>query len=246
MEAEIPTTASPSPVAGQPGDDGHGAPGASASVAPANERTANERETLETSPSDPGEVDGRRRRARRSREGVIAAILDLVREGHERPTTAEIAERSGVSVRSVFRHFDDVESLYAEALAVHGAQIAHLYDLPPLPDPLHERIDALVLHRIRLFESTAPVRRMAERLRNRSPVIGESLETSRVVLRGQVEQAFSAALDRSGDDAPCAARLDALEVALSWYTWDALSRVYGHERPAVVAAMAETVRALLR
>jgi TetR/AcrR family transcriptional regulator, regulator of autoinduction and epiphytic fitness len=245
MEAEIPTTASPSTVAAQAGDDEQGVQGATASAASASERAANEQEAGEGSPSDPGELDGRRRRARRSREGVIAAILDLVREGHERPTTAEIAERSGVSVRSVFRHFDDVESLYAEALAVHGAQIAHLYDLPPLPDPLHERIDALVLHRIRLFESTAPVRRMAERLRSRSAVIAESLETSRVVLRGQVEQAFSAELDGTGD-APCAARLDALEVALSWYTWDALSRVYGHERPAVVATMTETVRALLR
>jgi len=201
--------------------------------------------SLDHGPVGPvGSADGRRRRGQRSRDGVIDAILELVAEGNERPTTAEIAERSDVSVRSVFRHFDDVESLYAEALAVHSRKIAPLYDFTPPSGELDRRIDALVEHRVVLFESTAPVRRLAERLRSRSPVIAEGLDFSRVVLRAQVEQSFRPELDLL--DVPARTQLlDGLEVTSSWYTWDALTRSYGHDRHRTSAIVADTLRAML-
>src|SRR4051794_18549457 len=66
------------------------------------------------------EVDGRRERARRSREAVVDAILALLREGTLRPGVAQIAARADVSERTVFRHFQDLEQLFAEA-AEHQA-----------------------------------------------------------------------------------------------------------------------------
>ena len=61
-------------------------------------------------------LDGRRARAERNRDAVVEAILELLREGVDQPSANEIAERSGVSVRSVFRHFEDLETLYAAAI----------------------------------------------------------------------------------------------------------------------------------
>jgi hypothetical protein len=62
-------------------------------------------------------LDGRRARSARSREAAADAILDLLDEGlTELPGAAEVAERSGLSTRTVFRLFDDLESLYAAAV----------------------------------------------------------------------------------------------------------------------------------
>ena len=59
-------------------------------------------------------LDGRLARSARTRHAVVDALLDLLGEGDLRPTAARIAERAGVSLRLVFHHFDDVETIYNE------------------------------------------------------------------------------------------------------------------------------------
>ena len=56
-------------------------------------------------------TDGRARRRERNREAVVAALLELYREGRLQPSADEVAERAGVSVRSVFRYLDDTEAM---------------------------------------------------------------------------------------------------------------------------------------
>src|SRR4051794_27876371 len=107
-------------------------------------------------------IDGRRARGERNKDAVVEAILDLLRQGVERPTADTIAARSGVSVRSVFRHFDDLESLYAAAVEVHSERIGSLFEPPPPEGPAAERIDALATRRSRLFEEMTPIRRVGE------------------------------------------------------------------------------------
>ncbi len=60
-------------------------------------------------------VDGRRLRSERSRQAIIDARLSLVEEGILVPTAQQVSERAGVGIRSVFRHFSDMESLFATA-----------------------------------------------------------------------------------------------------------------------------------
>src|SRR3954469_13376093 len=127
-----------------------------------------------TAPDELPPVDGRRARAERNREAVVEAILDLLRDGVDSPGVNEIAERSGVSVRSVFRHFDDLESLHTTAIEVHLRQVRHLFQFEIPPGSTSERIDALVDQRAALYEDIAPIRRVAERLRRRSPSIDET------------------------------------------------------------------------
>ncbi|MCB0988145.1 MAG: TetR/AcrR family transcriptional regulator, partial [Acidimicrobiales bacterium] len=66
---------------------------------------------LDVSPAEP--VDGRTARAVRTREAIVDGTLALLAEGDLRPTAPRISERASVSVRSVFQHFDDLETLYA-------------------------------------------------------------------------------------------------------------------------------------
>ena len=61
--------------------------------------------------------DGRRERAGRTRQAIIDAAGGMIVEGILAPTAQQIADRAGVGIRSFFRHFLDMESLF---LAVDG------------------------------------------------------------------------------------------------------------------------------
>lgn len=58
-------------------------------------------------------VDGRRARSERSKQAIIDATLALMQEGVLIPTAQQISDRAGVGIRSFFRHFDDMETLFA-------------------------------------------------------------------------------------------------------------------------------------
>jgi AcrR family transcriptional regulator len=52
-------------------------------------------------------------RSERSRAAIIESALSFMEEGHLVPTAQLIAERAGVGIRSFFRHFPDMETLFA-------------------------------------------------------------------------------------------------------------------------------------
>jgi AcrR family transcriptional regulator len=60
-------------------------------------------------------VDGRRLRSERSRQAIVDAALALMNEGVLVPTAQQISTRAGVGIRSFFRHFEDMESLFETA-----------------------------------------------------------------------------------------------------------------------------------
>lgn len=60
-------------------------------------------------------TDGRRLRSARTRQLVIEAYLALLRENPTIPTAAQIADRAGYSVRSVFERFPDLHALRVAA-----------------------------------------------------------------------------------------------------------------------------------
>ncbi|MFT7525431.1 MAG: AcrR family transcriptional regulator [Arenicella sp.] len=60
------------------------------------------------------EVDGRTKRGERSRQLIIDAMLALIDEGNLIPTAQQVADRAGVAIRTVFRHFSEMEKLFAE------------------------------------------------------------------------------------------------------------------------------------
>ena len=69
----------------------------------------------ETNPVAHEKPDGRLLRSERSRQLIIEAIIELVDEGFLIPTAQQVAERAGVGIRSVFRHFDDMDSIFETA-----------------------------------------------------------------------------------------------------------------------------------
>src|SRR5438309_5937138 len=59
--------------------------------------------------------DGRAARSVRTRRAIVDAMRALHHEGDLRPTAPRVAERAGVSLRTVWQHFDDLETLLFEA-----------------------------------------------------------------------------------------------------------------------------------
>ena len=75
--------------------------------------------------------DGRVRRGERSRGAIVEALHALIGAGDLAPTAQQVAERAGVGLRSVFRHFRDMESLFAEVDALVTEMGAAIIRLPP-------------------------------------------------------------------------------------------------------------------
>src|SRR5690606_37960175 len=86
----------------------------------------------------------RSRGPEQTRRAITEALLDLLRESGKVPTAADIATRAGVSRRSVFVHFSDLDELYVEAGQRQAERLLAAVE-PISPDlPLPERIDRFV------------------------------------------------------------------------------------------------------
>jgi AcrR family transcriptional regulator len=62
----------------------------------------------------PAKTDGRVNRSIVTRKKIVDALTALVYEGQISPTAEQVASRADVGLRTVFRHFDDMDSLYRE------------------------------------------------------------------------------------------------------------------------------------
>jgi TetR/AcrR family transcriptional regulator of autoinduction and epiphytic fitness len=189
-------------------------------------------------------TDGRAARALRTREAIVDACIAMVEEGDLRPTAPRLAERAGVSVRSVFQHFDDLPSLHIAVTQRIAERMSALLVPPDTSVPLDRRIERFVEHRANLLEAATPFRRAAQVHGPFSPEIREAITQAAAYLHVEVEATFAPELDTC-DPGDRSELLEALAAASSWPCWDVLRAE--HEVPADRArsVMARTLRALL-
>jgi AcrR family transcriptional regulator len=164
-------------------------------------------------------LDGRSARALRTRNRVVDALLDLIDEGDLRPPAADVARRAGVSLRSVYQHFDDLETLFQVAGERHRQRFAHLEPLPDLPEELGPRVAAYVAHRAHWMEAVSPMARAAALQAPFSAAIAARQAAARARHRDALASAFAPELERMADHERL---LHGLEVAASWSTWEHL------------------------
>lgn len=195
-------------------------------------------------PADQPPLDRRRQRSARGRDGVVAALLELYHEGDSQPGAARIAARAGVSERSVFRYFDDLESLAAAAIELQSTRVATAFAPPESGGSLEHRIRALVSQRLRIHDAAATVARAGALLEPRSPVVARAFRFRRQVLRGQVESQFAIELELAGDRGRTEL-LDALDAVSSFEHLEYLRTVAGHSRTRTAALTIRTLLALL-
>lgn len=167
-------------------------------------------------------IDGRRASRDRNLNAVVDALLDLFHEGNLRPGADEIAARSGVSRRSVFRYFDALDELDRVAIARQQARVAHLIEIAHGGEgTLKERIERLVQQRMRLFAAIAPVARVSRLRAPFHPVVARELEEGRRFLRRQAERQFEPELSSLSREERTAATA-ALDVLTSFESYELL------------------------
>ncbi len=148
------------------------------------------------------ETDGRRLRRETNRRAVIDALVGLQNAGHLEPTIEEIAAAAGLSSRSVFRYFTDVEDLVQEAVARQQRRLAPLLALDLDPEmSLVERIEAFVEHRLRLIDAMGNVALVARLRAHAQPLVAAEVTRMRRLMREQVDVAFAPELGRLDPEA---------------------------------------------
>ena len=109
--------------------------------------------THDTEPS----TDGRRTRGLNNRKQIVQALIDLTCEGVMSPTAEQVSERAGVALRTVFRHFDDMETLYREISAAMDQKVLETLKKPVQGDTVEARLLHAIDRRSHMFEQLMPM-----------------------------------------------------------------------------------------
>lgn len=188
---------------------------------------------------EPGRVDGRRERGRSSHKRIVEAMMELIVGGDLSPSAARVAEEAGIGLRTVFRHFDDMDALYLEITRTITEQVMPIV-MAPYPDQdWRANIRDLVRRRIRVFETTLPFRLAANIKRYHSPFLMG--QYSRVVMleRELILRLLPGPVraDRISVEALCA--------ALSFHTWRTLRHDQSLSAEDAGTVMGQMVEALM-
>lgn len=108
--------------------------------------------------ADAETTDGRLLRGERSRQQIVDALLNLIRSGEMNPSAAQVAEAAHVSLRTVFRHFEEMDSLRMEMTAQMEAEIWPILQEPFDAETWRGRLEQLIARRARIYEHVMPVK----------------------------------------------------------------------------------------
>jgi TetR/AcrR family transcriptional regulator of autoinduction and epiphytic fitness len=190
-------------------------------------------------------TDGRQARSERTRGAVAEAMLDCLQEGILRPSAKQVAERAGVSTRAVFRHFENMDSLFEQVCELQIERVDRQLPLIVEEGTLDERIQSLVANSIARNQITSPVRRAAILTEPFSKQLRDRYAWFRSVLRRQVRASLASELDALDETA----RRDivaAVAALLSFGYWDELK---SHEKLSTAATrrvICSTIKGLLQ
>lgn len=96
--------------------------------------------------------DGRRARGERMKTAILRTTLVMVKEGNLIPRAQQIADRAGVGIRSVFRHFEDMESLHSSFVQLINEDYPERVEEIDHSLSTIERITRLIEQRVETWE----------------------------------------------------------------------------------------------
>lgn len=191
-------------------------------------------------------VDGRTQRRDRNRDAVLDAVITLFGKGVLNPSPDQVADASGVSLRSVYRYVSSRDELVQAALKRHVENVGALWSIHHIGvGTFAERLDRFLASRLGLYHAVANVNRAARALSLRNETLLEALQQGRQALRHQVERHFEPEFFALSDG-----RRSALLTAVDAVTQlDAIDNlvVYEHlDQHALEARLRDVVQLLLR
>lgn len=103
--------------------------------------------------------DGRRKRTRDTRRKIMDATRTLLMARPDLPVAREIATDAGITTRTLFRHFSDMDALFEALVQDADAQANAVMSAPfeDAGDDLAATLDRIIDRRVRVFESLLPL-----------------------------------------------------------------------------------------
>tara|TARA_B110000046_G_scaffold184877_1_gene224664 strand:+ start:4816 stop:5409 length:594 start_codon:yes stop_codon:yes gene_type:complete len=168
------------------------------------------------STSSPVKVDGRRLRSGRSRQLIVESMLQLIKDGNLVPTAQQIADHAKVGIRSVFRHFEDMEAIFATADELWRNNFDQdLRTIDPLL-PVEQRISLIVEQLAKFFEDHSNILKSTAARRWRSAFLTRNYAGYQNKLRADINIWLPELKTL------CPSRLEAIMGILSFEYWDRL------------------------
>jgi len=145
-------------------------------------------------------------------------MIELVREGNPTPRAEDVAVRAGTAIRTVFRHFRDMEGLYREIAHAIQTQSKSMLDAAVEGASWREQLDDLIDKRIALYEKLRPIRESADAIRHRSAFLRADHARFVALGRSTLRRILPDTLARDP------VRIEAIDVWLSFEVWLRLRR----------------------
>ena len=194
-------------------------------------------EATDCAPATPA-PDGRRNRTIETRRRIVKALTELIREGEVAPTAHGVSLRAGVGLRTVFRHFDDMETLYREVDAELQTIVKSMLHMEYTSTRWQDRLVEGLTVRGKLYESITPFFLSAQVHRHESAVIDANIRRGTGLERAILKRLLPK--DVVADEP----RFEALVMVLSPEAWVRLRREQGLSFNAAIATLQCSVQAL--
>jgi TetR/AcrR family transcriptional regulator, regulator of autoinduction and epiphytic fitness len=171
--------------------------------------------------SDGEPADGRAARSHRSRRAIVDAMRSLHAEGDLRPTAPRVAERAGVSLRTVWQQFADMEALLVEANRRDDEIMRSLMEQIDPDQPLAARVVLFTGQRARILEQMTPSWRAARIYGPFSEELTRNKVRTLAMAKADLETVFAPELtELAGTKRQ--QLLDGLHAVSIWSFWESL------------------------
>ncbi|MCU1642082.1 MAG: hypothetical protein JWN03_2357 [Nocardia sp.] len=188
-------------------------------------------------------VRRRRRNPEQTRKAIVDALLTAIKDGKFLPTAKDIADRAGVSERSIFVHFPGRNDLRIAAVEAQSEYVETLIAAPDPQLPLDARIDAVIAQSEAIFAAQRNPRLLGLLESQSIPVLDERMRTTDGRTRDGLARAFATELHRDGGTDQ--ELLDLVEATVGWAYRHQLVDRRGLSQGAASRAIARALRALL-
>lgn len=179
--------------------------------------------------------DGRRQRSDRSRRRIIEALFDLIGEGDMSPSAVSVAARAEVGLRTVFRHFEDMDSIYDGMTAELTEAITPKIKAPYKGTTWRERLMESVERRAEIYEMIFPMMVCMSLRRFQSDFIKEQYERDVALMRSTLKSILPKEITSRRT------LFAAMETTLAFTTWRRLRQ----DQNLSVESAKETLRLML-
>jgi len=166
-------------------------------------------------------VDGRLQRSQRSHQLISEAMLSLIQEGILIPTAQQVADRAQLGIRTVFRRFKDMESLFE---TIHSKEVwrqrRYFLDFDENLK-IDKRISLLVKMHANTYQDMSSMIKATKAMMWRYKLLEKNYKQSQIDLRKHLRHYLpeSLKLDEKAQQL--------IELSLSFESWDRLIELQG-------------------